>query len=98
MNFGEEDDEGQPEFPGYEERLDEIEEEIRLHTRKKIEQDAARSVEVLGEERANFHLREDSNIDLSAIYVMFKQNGLKNFSAQQLKDLLTHGEVIAFMT
>jgi len=29
---------------------------------------------------------------------MFKQDGLKNFSAEQLRNLLSQGEVIAFMT
>ena len=96
MNFADEDDE--PEFPGYEERLDEIEEEIRQFTRKKIELDASRSVEVLGKERASFHLREDTQINLSAIYEKFKQEGLRNFSDEELKNLLSQGEIIAFLT
>ena len=64
-------DEEDIQFPGYEDRYEEVQKELRANARKQIEHEASHSLEVLGKERSGFHLGEDSKVDLLQIYKMF---------------------------
>ena len=68
------------EFPGYQERIASVYDEILLQRLRDAKRKIAQSSEAIGS-RSQFFMGEGSRVDLSYIFRAFQHEGLKKFTA-----------------
>lgn len=62
-----------------------------------VQKEIAHSSAVIGH-RSKFNFGESSKVDLACIYDDYQKDSIKVFTEEMFRQLLTRGEVLAFMS
>ena len=84
-------------FPGYEEKMQEFQQEIRNQRFKYAKLEQQSKPEVIGE-RSAFFIGENSNVDMPEILKGYNKELIQNFTREQFEELMNKDEMIAFMS